>query len=99
MNEAERDEKNYADRGGYYPPRLKADMDNILRAWMKLIDGLLPMQPHFQSNIPSSNLVSNQICRQINGILPTSSKFGQHWLVMKNCWGNGANQKWAKYFK
>ena len=84
MNEAERDEKNYADRGGCYPPKLKANMDNILRAWMKLIDGLLPMQPHFQSNIPSSNLVSNQICHQINGILPTSSKFGQHWLVMKN---------------
>ena len=84
MNEAERDEKNYADRGGCYPPRLKADMDNILRARKKLIDGLLPMQPHFQSNIPSSNLVSNQMCCQINGILPTSSKFGQHWLVMKN---------------
>ena len=25
---------------------------------VRLIDGLLPMQPHFQANVPSINLVS-----------------------------------------
>ena len=29
--EAEKDVKNYIDRGGCYPPRLKAELDNILR--------------------------------------------------------------------
>ena len=31
MNEAEKDMKNYADRGGCYLPRLKAEVDNTLR--------------------------------------------------------------------
>ena len=32
LNEAEQVVKNYAaDRGGCYPPRLKAEVDNILR--------------------------------------------------------------------
>ena len=29
--EAEKDVKSYVDRGGCYPPRLKAELDNILR--------------------------------------------------------------------
>ena len=37
MNEAEQDVKNYADRGGCYPPRLKAEVvDNILRRFRDL---------------------------------------------------------------
>ena len=43
-----------------------------------LITGLLPMKPHFHSNKPLLNLVSNQIIfpvyHQIDGILLGSSK-------------------------
>ena len=31
LNEVEYDVKNYADLGGCYPPRMKEEMDNILR--------------------------------------------------------------------
>ena len=31
LNEAELDAKNYADRGGCYPPRLRAEVDKIFR--------------------------------------------------------------------
>ena len=49
-----------------------------------LIDGLLPMQPLFQSKIPSINLVFNQIYHRIDGIFLASSKFGQRRLVIYN---------------
>ena len=39
-----------------------------------LMDDLLPMKPLFQSNIPSIDLVSNQIYHRIDGILLASSK-------------------------
>ena len=38
----------------------------------------------FQAKIPSINLVYNQICHRISGILLASSKFGQRRLVLKN---------------
>ena len=49
-----------------------------------LIDDLLPMKPLFQSNIPSIDLVSNQIYHRIDGLLLESSKHGKRPLVMKN---------------
>ena len=57
----------------------------------RLINGLLPMQPRFQSNIPSNNLFSNEIYHRIDGILLASSKYGNSPLVVKN--KLGANQK------
>ena len=61
--------------------------EDTARRWSlerMLIGALLPMQPHFQSNKPSINLVKNQICHRIDGILLASSKYGQLQLVMKN---------------
>ena len=49
-----------------------------------LIGGLLPLQPRFQINIPSINLVSKSLCHRIDGILLASTKFCQPQLFMKN---------------
>ena len=48
-----------------------------------MIDGLFPMQPRFQSNIPSINLVSNEMYHRIDGILLASSKYGKHQLAFE----------------
>ena len=61
-----------------------------------LVNSLLPMQPRFQSNIPSKNLVSNEIYHRIDGILLSSSKYGKGPLVVKN--KLGANQKRRNIF-
>ena len=54
------------------------------RTEKRLIDGLLHMQPLFQENIPSINLVSKLMCYRIDCILLSFSKFGQRRLVIKN---------------
>ena len=64
-----------------------------------LIGALLPMQPHFQSNKPSINLVKNQICHRIDAILLVSSKYGQLQLVMKNYLKALRKSEMAKYFE
>ena len=46
-----------------------------------LIDGLFPMRPRFQSNVPSINLVSKEMYHRIDGILLASSKYGKHQLA------------------
>ena len=45
---------------------------------------VMSRQPRFQDNIPSINLVRNQIYHRIERILLTSSKYGKHQFVMKN---------------
>ena len=44
------------------------------------------MKSLFQSNIPSIDLVSNQIYHRIDGILLASSKHGKRPLVLKISW-------------
>ena len=44
MNEAEYDMKNYADRGGCYLPRPKAEVDNTLR---DLLNSSYPTKAEF----------------------------------------------------
>lgn len=54
-----------------------------------LIDGLFPMRPRFQSNVPSINLVSKEMYHRIDGILLASSKYGKYQLafapIRKGC--------------
>ena len=53
------------------------------RVETRLIDGLFPMQPRFQSNIPSINLVSNEMYHRIDGILLATSKYSKHHLAFE----------------
>ena len=45
---------------------------------------LLSKQPLLGANLPSINLVSNQIYHRIDGMLLAPSKYGKRQLVMKN---------------
>ena len=64
-----------------------------------LMDDLLPMKSLFQSNIPSIDLVSNQIYHRIDGILLASvqSMLSARWLWRISL-GNGASQKRRNIF-
>lgn len=50
-----------------------------------IFSSLLPKHPYFQSNnMPSLNILCNQIYHGIDGTLSPSSKYGKHLLVIKN---------------
>ena len=59
---------------------------------------LLLKKPRFQSNVPSINLVSNQIYHRIDGILLAQScKYGERQLVIKNYPGDWSQSE-TSYF-
>ena len=57
------------------------------------------MQRHFQSNISLTNLVSNQMYHQIDGILLASCKHGKYHFEYEELLGDWSQSETAKYFE